>query len=453
MSTRANPAVRWLARAACWVFYRADRLGDVPGDGAVLLLPNHPNALLDPAVIWATAGRDVRFLAKSTLFSGPLGPLIASAGAIPVYRRLDEGVDTSKNAETFAAVSEALAAGDAICIFPEGISHSTGRLEPLRTGAARMALAAERAGTRVTLVPVGLNFDRKTAFRSRVTVVFGQPFSGRDLLEAAGGEPSAGARALTERVAAHMRRLLIEADPRGDAALVERVDRLYAAARGRPADPAERLARRRTIAGGMARLREADPERYDQILQRLRRYDARLRRFGLRDRHLDWEISAQDVRLFARRETLVGIVLLPLCALGLIVFFVPYQVTGVIARRVARQHDVIATAQVLTGLVVYGTWLATIGALVWSLADRMAALTLMLLLPIVAVAALFAIERESAVIDVVRAWWLLRRARRSTRASLRRRRSELADLLDQVHRWLNPGGGGQAPGTGEDRGN
>ena len=144
MSTRANPAVRWLARAACWVFYRADRIGEVPGDGAVLLLPNHPNALLDPAVIWATAGRDVRFLAKSTLFSGPLGPLIASAGAIPVYRKLDQGVDTSKNAETFTAVSQALAAGDAICIFPEGISHSTGRLEPLRTGAARMALAAER---------------------------------------------------------------------------------------------------------------------------------------------------------------------------------------------------------------------------------------------------------------------------------------------------------------------
>ncbi len=452
MSTRANPAVRWLARAACWVFYRADRIGEVPGDGAVLLLPNHPNALLDPAVIWATAGRDVRFLAKSTLFSGPLGPLIASAGAIPVYRKLDQGVDTSKNAETFTAVSQALAAGDAICIFPEGISHSTGRLEPLRTGAARMALAAERAGTRVALVPVGLNFDRKTAFRSRVTVVFGQPFSGRDLVEMTEGENAAGARALTERIATHMRRLLIEADPRGDATLVERVDRLYSAARDRPADPAERLARRRTIADGMARLRDADPERYDHILMRLRRYDTRLRRFGLRDRHLDWEISPQDVRTFAVRETLVGFILLPLCAVGLIVFFVPYQVTGFIARRVARQHDVIATAQVLTGLVVYGAWLAAIGALVWSIADRTAALAVMLLLPVVAIAALFAIERESAVIDAVRAWWLLRRARRSTRASLRRRRSELADLLDEVNRWLNPAAGNEAPGTG-DRGN
>ena len=59
----------------------------------------------------------------------------------------------SKNAETFAAVDAALAGGDAICIFPEGVSHSTGRLEPLRTGAARMALRAERAGTRVAWCP------------------------------------------------------------------------------------------------------------------------------------------------------------------------------------------------------------------------------------------------------------------------------------------------------------
>ena len=170
MST-ASPVVRLLAHLTCRLFYRVDCVGAPPALGATLLLPNHANALLDPAIIWATAGRDVRFLAKSTLFSGPLRPLVAGSGAIPVYRRLDQGVDISKNAETFAAVDEAFAAGDAVCIFPEGISHSTGRLVPLRTGAARMVLSAERAGTTVALVPVGLNFERKTTFRSRVTVV------------------------------------------------------------------------------------------------------------------------------------------------------------------------------------------------------------------------------------------------------------------------------------------
>jgi 1-acyl-sn-glycerol-3-phosphate acyltransferase len=447
MPTRANPAVRWLARLACAIFYRTDRVGSVPGTGAVILLPNHPNALLDPAVVWATAGRDVRFLAKSTLFDGAFGPVLKGAGAIPVYRKMDQGVDTSKNAEMFAAVSEALAAGDAICIFPEGISHSTGRLEPLRTGAARMALAAEHAGTPVALVPVGLNFDRKTVFRSRVTIVFGPPFSGRDLAATASAgdlDDAAAVRDLTDRIAVHMRRLLVEADPKADAALVERVDRLYAAARARPADPAERVERRRRIAGGMARLRSADPERYEQILMRLRRYDQRLKRFGLRDRHLDWQISRRDTRTFAIREIALGVVLLPLCAVGFVLFIVPYQLTGVVARRVAPKRDVIATAQVFAGAAIYGAWLAAIVTAAWWMGGRSAAIGAMALVPILALAALLAIERESAVLDAVRAWWLLRRAHGDTRARLRRHRSELADLLDDVNEWLNSEAGGRA---------
>jgi len=436
VSERPNPTVRWLAKAICWVFYRIDAVGDVPAAGAMLLLPNHPNALLDPAVVWATAGRDVRFLAKSTLFGGAFRPILKGAGAIPVYRKLDQGVDTSKNAETFAAVSRALAEGDAICLFPEGVSHSTGRLEPLRTGAARMALAAEREGTEVMLVPVGLNFDRKAVFRSRVTIVFGRPFSGRDLLPKDDAGYPAAVRSLTDRMAERMRLLLVEADPRADAALVDRVDRLYAAARSRPQNAEERLLRRRIIAAGMERLRQADAARYESVMLRLRRYDDRLRRFGLRDRHLDWQVSTADAIVFAARELMLGAVLLPLCAAGLILYFVPYQVTALIARQVTKERDVLATAQVFTGIAVYAAWFAAIGTVVWWMAGRNAAFVTVLLMPILAVIALFAIERESAVIDAVRAWWLLGHAHADTRERLKRRRSELADVLDEARAWL-----------------
>lgn len=437
MPTRASPFVRGLAKAASRIFYRIDRVGAPPRDGAVILLPNHPNALLDPAIVWATADRDVRFLAKSTLFDGPWRPVLRGAGAIPVYRRLDQGADVSRNAETFAAVEDALAAGDAVCIFPEGVSHSSGRLEPLRTGAARMALGAEAAGTRVALVPVGLNFDRKTMFRSRLTIVYGAPFSAADL---AGGDETAQAdrvRALTSRIADHMRRLLIEADPRADAATVERVDRLYAAARGRPSNAQERLARRRLIAAGMQRLRAENPDRYDEVLLRLRRYDERLRRFGIRDRHLDWQVSTSDAASFAMREIARAVILMPLAALGFALFFVPYQVTGFAARRFTREPDVIATAQVVAGAVIYGAWFAVAGWIVWRLWGAKAAIVAAGLLPVVALASLFAIEREAAVLDAVRAWFLLRRARLDTRQRLRRRRSELADLLDELHRMRN----------------
>ena len=437
MSWHANPAVRWIARAVCWVFYRVDQVGAAPADGAVLFLPNHPNSLLDPALVWATADRDVRFLAKSTLFETPLRPVLDAAGAIPVYRKLDQGVDTSKNAETFAAVSAALAAGDAVCIFPEGISHSTGKLEPLRTGAARMALAAEREGTSVALVPVGLNFDRKATFRSRVTVVFGAPFSARDLLPPDEAALASAVRSLTERIADRMRQLLVEAEPDTDGALVDRIDRLYSAVRGRPRDAEDRVLRRQRIASGLDRLRAADRDRYEAVLQRLRRYDSRLRRFGLRDRHLDWQISRQDATIFALRELAYGVVLLPICAAGFAIFFVPYHVTALIARRVTAHRDIYATAQVFAGIVVYGLWLTVIGVVLWHFVGTRAAWISMLALPVLAVIALLAIERESAVIDAVRAWWSLRSARLETREHLRRDRAELAGVLEEARRWLD----------------
>ena len=91
-SSRAGTAVWLLARLAVQIFYRVQRIGATLPDGPVLLVANHPNSLLDPALVQATAGRPSRFLAKSTLFQGHfLSPLIRRSGAIPVHRRIDRG--------------------------------------------------------------------------------------------------------------------------------------------------------------------------------------------------------------------------------------------------------------------------------------------------------------------------------------------------------------------------
>ena len=425
--------VRGMARVVCRLFYRVDQAGAPPSSGAVLLVANHPNALLDPAVVWATAGRDVRFLAKSTLFGGLLRPLLAAARAIPVYRRSDEGVDPGRNAEMFEAVRAALAAGDAVCIFPEGLSHSAGRLVALRTGAARIALGAEANGTHVDLVAVGLNFDRKARFRSRVTVAFGATFSARDL-EADGDDPEA-VRALTDRIAVHMRALLVEADPGADAALVDRVARLYASARGRASGPDEQLLRRRAIARGIEQLRTSDRDRYDDILLRIRRYDARLRRFGVRDRHLDMNPSKWEVVRFAIRETALALMLAPVALAGLAVFFVPYGATAVASAAATREEDVTASAKVFAGAAVHAAWCCVLIAALAFTWGPAAAWIGAAILPLLALTALFAIERESAVLETVAAWWTVRRARSGTRA-LRRRRSELADVLDEAYAFI-----------------
>ena len=74
----AGSRMLWtLVSVAVRVFYRVERVGPPLPDGALLLVANHPNTLLDPALIQTTAGRSVRFLAKSTLFHGGfLSPLV-----------------------------------------------------------------------------------------------------------------------------------------------------------------------------------------------------------------------------------------------------------------------------------------------------------------------------------------------------------------------------------------
>lgn len=439
----ARPGGGWvwtLARIAVRTFYRVERVGAALPDGPLILVANHPNTLIDPALIQATAGRRVRFLAKSTLFAGhPLSLLVRRSGAVPVYRRIDPGVDPSRNVETFAAVEAALAEGEAVCLFPEGVSHSGGRLEPLRTGAARMALASAAAGHPVTLMAVGLNFDRVARFRSKVTAVFGRPFDAADPAAARAADPAAAARRLTDRIEQRLRRLMVEAEPRHDLPIVIRIDRLYAAARGVSRDPREQLGRRRLIARGMTELRKRDPERLAEIAARVADYDAGLERFGLRDRDVDrWTPLTAAIR-FTIREGLLALVLAPVAVAGAAVFAAPYWLTGRISRR-APELKSRATWQVAAGALIYGVWIAGLAAAAaarsGAAAGGLAAAGLIAL----AFAGMRAFEREAAAARTVGAFLALRRTPRRARAALRRRRADLAAVLDQAHEWLEAGG-------------
>lgn len=80
-----------ITRVFAWAaakFYQLDVRGAKVPDGAVLVVANHPNALIDPVIIFRTAGRVVRPLAKEPLFHHPvIGPMLKALGGLPVYRR------------------------------------------------------------------------------------------------------------------------------------------------------------------------------------------------------------------------------------------------------------------------------------------------------------------------------------------------------------------------------
>src|ERR1051325_7653142 len=151
---------------------------NVPPEDAVIFVLNHPNALVDPAFLLCLAPRRVAFLAKMPLFRTPvIGYVVRALDSLPAYRRQDEGEDVSRNVETFAAARALLGRGIAIGICPEGVSHNEPRLKPLKTGAARIALAAVSSGEEIKLqiVPAALYYTEKTSFRSSALLHFAKP--------------------------------------------------------------------------------------------------------------------------------------------------------------------------------------------------------------------------------------------------------------------------------------
>jgi glycerol-3-phosphate O-acyltransferase / dihydroxyacetone phosphate acyltransferase len=173
---------------------------------------------------------------------------------------------------------------------------------PLRTGAARIALGAEagadwQLGLRI--VPVGLNYHRKSSFRGRVLAVIGEPFTIAHMRDAWEADPAAAARALTDEIAARLHAVTVNVAERQDAGLIDTAERMYAREKGvstwRERDPlAGRVPRLRAFARGLAWLREHDPARHERLARAVARYRRRAELLGAADGDVPPRYSAGD---------------------------------------------------------------------------------------------------------------------------------------------------------------
>lgn len=355
----------------------------VPKTGGGILVAWHPNGLLDPALIVSHFPRQVVFGARHGLFEWPLvGRLMRALGTVPIYRASDlRGADDEDrrkaNRQSLDALARAVCENKFAALFPEGISHDDPFLQELKTGAARLYYRArqlrEVGGVPPVIIPVGLHYDNKTSFRSDALVEFHAPLEiprGLQAPIAEGDDETLRAQSaeLTRFLEPVLREVTHATESWELNRLMNRVRMLVRAERAKRAgvslkapDMAERTL-------GMARVWKAyytrlttDPERVQELLDRVSAYDRALRAAKLQDNDLDQPPPIESKwlpLLLGVQAAFVFLVFPPVLLMGLVINAAPYFLIDSIARLASKQYKDTATIKLLCGLVLFPlTWL------------------------------------------------------------------------------------------------
>lgn len=388
----------------------------VPAEGPLIFVLNHPNGLVDPALVFVSMPRRVSFLAKSTLFDNPIGRFVLETLEIlPVYRRIDAGADVASNAVTFENCFELLERGRCIAIFPEGVSHDEPKLQKIKTGAARIALGSP---VPVKIVPVGLFYTSKTSFRSEALIRYGAPFEAGRVEADKGGEPPREAvLALTAEIERHLREVTVNLETETELDAVVRAEALFSSV-------FENLIFRQTLtqtvirlqglAAKYALLEKEDPQRMRELNERVTDYETRLRESGLTTdslsvlQHPTWYVFRY---LLLRLAVLV--ILAPAALVGGVIHSPAYLFSSLLGR-IFRMHDTDVAGASSSIVAAIGlmplTW-AVLAGLIWYFVGWQAALVSV---PIAILCGYIALRSAETLVDMqiwLKAAWLLIRRR------------------------------------------
>lgn len=414
----------------------------VPQDDAIIFVLNHPNGLIDPALVFVSLARRISFLAKSTLFSYSAARfLLKTMEVLPVYRQIDAGADMSKNRQTFEVCHALLAQNRCIAIFPEGISHDETKLQPMKTGAARIALGALAVGKNQTsksaandfpenqtpktenhfnlkIMAVGLYYTSKTAFRSEALIRYGDLIAVEPVeLDENGEPPRDEVLRLTKKIESALRKVTLNLETAEELDAIVKAEALFSSVY-------ENLLFKQTLTESFNRLQnlakkykflgQNEPEKMRVLNEKVSNYENELRASGLSVESLS---VLQHPTAYVFRRLILRIVLLvllaPLTIVGAIIHSPAYLFSNFIGLMFKTHGDDAAgsTYKILAACAVMPlTWLIVAAIIFYFFGWQFAFLSI----PITILCGYVALRSSETLIDM-RVWlksaWLLLRER------------------------------------------
>jgi glycerol-3-phosphate O-acyltransferase/dihydroxyacetone phosphate acyltransferase len=378
--------VRRVARAAMSLFYstiEVTGLNNLDPTRPTLYAPTHPNSIIDPLLVFVFEDRPLRFIARDGLFSIPImGQLLRAIGAIPVKRRSDNEGQKADNEDSLRAAREVLKAGGVLVIFPEGKTHARLRVEPLKTGVARIALDAEKDGPiGLRIVPVGLNYLVRHAFRSDVHIGVGEAITIDASTRDRADEPET-VRALTAQVEASLRDLTVHIEREDDERLIAQVAAIIAEVREKEGldpegqSPAERIALVQRVLDAYRWYEEREPKRTAELRKRIIDLVAERGALGLGGERPALQHRSdrkREGRIWREERPLLIFLGWPFAVYGIATHFLPYVVMRLLLFVSPPHFYRAALMKLLLGALFFAAFYGTTTTMVWLASGPIAA--------------------------------------------------------------------------------
>ena len=333
----------------------------IPKKGPVIFVCNHPNLIIDAWLVGMTCNRRLYFLAKSTIFKGKfLSWALSKLGLIPVYRKQDGDGDTKKNKDTFIKAYGILENKGAFLIFPEGISVAERKLNKIKTGAARIGFGAmvnNNWDLDVTIVPVGLSYENIIKFKSEVTIKYGHPMKLVDYKDDYMEDEIQAVKKVTNKIEDAIASLTTNVRTLEHEEIVDALELIYKKELMRDLglntkNKTDEFTITKRMIDGVEWYFQHQPSKVEKFKLMFKSYIEKLDLLGLKDEYIQPNIKSITLadKLYIYIYIIIGF---PFYIYGLLNNYIPYKVPRWLAQKFTRTKSEIASAKLLSGMVVF----------------------------------------------------------------------------------------------------
>jgi len=346
--------LKFISRIAVNVYYRKiaiENIENLPQKGAILVVANHPNTLMDPIVTALLFNEQLHFLANASLFRKPVHNWIMTKllNMIPIFRKQDlrNASDLNENKAIFQKCYEFLAKQGFILIFPEGTSFSERRLRPLKTGAARIALGGQDL-TNIKIAIVGLNYSDPVSFRSDLFINIGKTIYIKNFMETNEQKTNKAALSLSQEIEKELKGLIIHTETPEEDQLIRILEYLY---KTKKTSLKENFLETQHIIKAWKEFEAQNPEKSELVAQNLRQFDTLLTKNKLKIDQLspNFRIKVVDI---------LYLLAFPLAALGAFFNYLPYKIPDWVAKKLTKDIEFHAPIRMLIGIVSFSFFYA-----------------------------------------------------------------------------------------------